>query len=617
VAETESDEEEKTEPLDGAATLYRTMYLNVLPAGDDVLLQDPERAAPIVLPAFELDLLAQCTHFAPVEEHAAAAARRTGLPADGVTQRLYELVDRGLLVSKQDVMTRARGAAEVDSRSTPTLDRIAVITSNRPASLATCLRSYRERYGTAIELVVFDDSSDPAVQDENRRVAAQAAVGGRILYAGEAEKRRLVTELSARSGVEPDVVCAAVADFDGCTLHSGSNRNAVLLDASGGAVLMVDDDTTARAVRPVDGGDGLRVSSRYDPWSLRFFATVEDALEAAKWQDEDLLAWHRAFLGRSPAGCAFAPTTPNVAPGIQEDHSALDLDEADPGLVNAFSRGRGRIVVTSVGVAGDSGMTPTMYFLALQGAARERMLENYESHRGTRAVHRGADVATISNTAFFMSPHAAFDVRDTIPPFPPVLRNADGVFGSVLRTCAPESYIAFLPWSVEHKPPEVRSSDFDQILRSVGSVRANDIIRDLAHGYEPSPGVSDSAVRLRAFGHYMIALGTMPPADFDAIVRYQIIAAVGGRIDRLTRVVEQESGGPPSWAEDCAAVAVEGLRTLTDEQLFVADLPGATPDEKNRRFQRAIHRYGRVIDAWPALLEAATELRVAEPLISS
>jgi hypothetical protein len=62
---------------------------------------------------------------------------------------------------------------------------------------------------------------------------------------------------------------------------------------------------------------------------------------------------------------------------------------------------------------------------------------------------------------------------------------------------------------------------------------------------------------------------------------------------------------------------VEGLRTLTDEQLFVADLPGATPDEKNRRFQRAIHRYGRVIDAWPALLEAATELRVAEPLISS
>jgi len=166
----------------------------------------------------------------------------------------------------------------------------------------------------------------------NRRVAAQAAVGGRILYAGEAEKRRLVTELSARSGVEPDVVCAAVADFDGCTLHSGSNRNAVLLDASGGAVLMVDDDTTARAVRPVDGGDGLRVSSRYDPWSLRFFATVEDALEAAKWQDEDLLAWHRAFLGRSPAGCAFAPTTPNVAPGIQEDHSALDLGRSRPGI---------------------------------------------------------------------------------------------------------------------------------------------------------------------------------------------------------------------------------------------------------------------------------------------
>jgi hypothetical protein len=261
-------------------------------------------------------------------------------------------------------------------------------------------------------------------------------------------------------------------------------------------------------------------------------------------------------------------------------------------------------------------MGATMYFLSLQGTAREQLLENYEAHRGTRALHRGADVATVSNTRFFMSPHAAFDVRDTIPPFPPVLRNADGVFGSVLRACAPESYIAFLPWSVEHRPPEARSYDFDQIVRSVAIVRANDIIRDLAHAHELSPGVTDPETRLRAFGHYMTALGMMSPSDFDALVRYQIIAAVGRRIDHLTRVLEQENGQPAAWAEDCAAVAAEGLRALTDEDLVVADVPGDTPNERHRRFQRAIHRYGRVIEAWPQLLEAAKELRVAEPLVS-
>jgi hypothetical protein len=198
----------------------------------------------------------------------------------------------------------------------------------------------------------------------------------------------------------------------------------------------------------------LRLSSRNDPWSLHFFARVEDALDAADWRDADLLAWHRRFLGRSPAACAFGAAARGMPLPLDADGVTLNLNEADAALITAFSRGRGRVVVTSAGVAGDSGMGAPLSFLWLQGAARERLLENYESHRTTRAVHHGADVATVSNTQFLMTLHAAFDVRATIPPFSPVLRNEDGAFGNMLRTCAPESYIAFLPWSVEHAPPD-------------------------------------------------------------------------------------------------------------------------------------------------------------------
>lgn len=615
-AEPEPDEDGEDEHLDRPATWYRTMDLTVVSAGDDVLLHDPERATPVVLPAFELDLLAQCTHFAPVEAHAAAAESRTGLPADGVAHRLYEMVDRGLLVSQQEVLARARAAAEADADTAPTLDRVAVITSDRPTSLATCLRSYRERYGADIELIVFDDSADAAARAENRRVAAKAAAGGRILYAGEDEKRQLVTELAARSGVEPDVVRAAVTDFDGCTYHCGANRNAVLLDVAGGAVLLVDDDTTARASHPANAGDGLRLSSRYDPWSVHLFARVEDALDAADWRDTDLLAWHRRFLGRSPAACAFGPVASGEPLPLDANGVALDLNEADTALITAFSRGRGRVVATSAGVAGDSGMGLPFYFLWLQGAARERLLEDYESLRATRAVHRGADIATISNTQLFMAPHVAFDVRATIPPFPPVLRNSDGVFAELLKTCVPESYIAFLPWLVEHAPPEPRAADFDQLLRSFAGARASDIIRDLARVYEPAPRVVDPTMRLRAFGRYLIALGAMPPADFDALVRYQIMAVVGRRIEGMRRAIDQNSGEPERWAEDCAAMMTEGLRALTEDSLVVADIPGDTPDERHRRFQRLLYRFGRVIDAWPTLLEAAIDLRVARPLTS-
>lgn len=597
--------------IDGPASWYRAMYLNVVPAGDDVLLLDADHAAPSVLPAFELELLAQCTHFAPVEEHAAAAARTTGLPAAGVTQQLYEMVDRGLLVSQHTVLSRARTAAESDKSSAPTLDRVAVITSDRPASLATCLRSYREQYGAELELVVFDDSTNTAASAENRRVVEKA--GGRILYAGENEKRQFVTELSARAGIDREIVGASLTDFAGSTFHCGANRNAVLLDTAGNAVLMIDDDTTARATNPVDAGDVLHLSSRYDPWSVHFFSDVDTALGAAKWESVDLLDWHRRFLGRSPSVCAFRAAM-NDALLREADSAAVDLNDADSALIDAFSRGRGRVVATSAGVAGDSGMGLPLYFLTMQGAVRDELIDNYEVYRSTRGVHRGASQVTISNSELFMGAHVAFDVRDVVPPFPPVLRNSDGVFGALLRTCMPQFYLGFLPWLVEHAPPETRAADFGQVLGSIGRVRANDVISDLARAFEPAPGVTAPAVRLGAFGGYLIGLGAMPFGDFDAFIRYQIVARVGNRIEALTRAVDRYGGRPDAWAKDCVEVAAEGLRALTEDEIGVVDTLGETPIERTRDFQRLIGRFGRIIEAWPALLAAATDIRVAKPL---
>jgi hypothetical protein len=358
----------------------------------------------------------------------------------------------------------------------------------------------------------------------------------------------------------------------------------------------------------------LRLSSRPDPWSLHFFARVEDALDAADWQDADLLAWHRRFLGRSPAACAFGAAAHGTPLPLDTGGAALDLSVADAALIATFAGGRGRVLVTSAGMVGDSGVGGPLSFLWLQGPERERLLDDYKSNRLTRAVYRGADVATVSNTQFLMTPHVAFDLRGTIPPFSPVLRNEDGAFAAVLRTCAPDSCIGFLPWSVEHAPPNSRAAEFDQALRSIGRAQANNIIRDLARSYEPAPGVADPAMRLRAFGCYLAALGEMASGEFDAFVRYQIIAAVGLRIEALTRVVDQNNGQPQQWAEDCAAAKTEALRALAEDALVVSDIPGATPDERQRRFQRLLLRYGRLLDAWPTLLDAAKQLRVAEPL---
>jgi hypothetical protein len=328
----------------------------------------------------------------------------------------------------------------------------------------------------------------------------------------------------------------------------------------------------------------------------------------------DLFDLHRRVLGKSPAACAFGAASQIARASLDAESALLDINQAEATLVDAFSRGRGRIVVSSIGLAGDSGMGVPINFLWLQGAERERLLENYESYRATRAVHRCADMTTVSASGFLMTPHVALDVRGVIPPFSPVLRNEDGAFGKMLRASAPESYIAYLPWAIEHIPAEARGVEFDQLRQSIASVHANTIILDLADAYEPTPGVVDPAVRLGAFGRYLTALGAMPAADFDAFARHEIAIAVGRRIEALTRSIDIFGGQPERWAEDCAEVAKEGIRALTEDEIFVDDLPGTTPQECQRRLQRHFYRFGCVIEAWPALLEAARELRVAKPL---
>ena len=615
--ETEGEPEQlevESQLVGEAARLYRAKYLMVVPAGDDVLLHDPERKNPVVLPTFELDLLTQCTYFAPVEEHADAAASRTGLPADGVATRLYEMVDRGLLVSKQDVMERARVAANAESGSAPTLDRLAITTSDRTDSLAICVRSYRERYGEDIEITVFDDSADQATRARNRRAATEAGAGGRTLYAGADEKTQFAAELAALSGVEEQVIRAALVEFDGSTWHTGANRNAALLDAAGGAVVMVDDDTTARATQLPDAVHGLRFSSRGDPWSIHFFSDVDQALAAAEWEDVDIFDCHRRLLGKSLAQCAFGESAQIPPASLDAEADALDLNSADPVLVDAFEHGRGRVAVTSIGLAGDSGMGVPINFLWLAGEERERLLENYETYRATRGVHRSAQVMTVSASGFLMTPNVAFDLRGIIPPFSPLQRNEDGAFGKMLRACAPSSYIGYPPWAVEHVPAQTRASDFAQFQQSIASVHSNTIILDLADAYEPSPGITDPAIRLSAFGRYLTALGTMPPTEFDAFARHQIAIAVTKRIEALTRSIDYFGGQPQFWARDCADIANEGIRALTEDDLVVDDMPGSTPEECRRRFQRHLYRFGRVIEAWPVLLEAARDLRVAKPL---
>src|SRR5262249_29491360 len=144
-----------------------------------------------------------------------------------------------------------------------------------------------------------------------------------------------------------------------CNVSVGANRNCLLLDTLGSLAFSADDDTLCRSAVAPDHEDTALVSSSYDPTEFRFFADRASALDSMTFAAADFLAAHEALLGRAVADVTGCP---------------------DSG---------GRVALTMPGLAGDSGMGSSRYYLALTGASRERLLASEETYRSalrTRAV---------------------------------------------------------------------------------------------------------------------------------------------------------------------------------------------------------------------------------------
>src|SRR5690606_34218818 len=104
----------------------------------------------------------------------------------------------------------------------------------------------------------------------------------------------------------------------------------------------------------------------------------------------------------------------------------------DTALVHAL-RGPGpRIRLTAPGLLGDHGGSDGALLLLLPRGLREQVAADPDAWawiRRTRAVHRVAAAPTLRAGGSWMSLCSGVDARDTLPPFLPWGRNADGAFG--------------------------------------------------------------------------------------------------------------------------------------------------------------------------------------------
>lgn len=546
-------------------------------------------------------LLGMCDHFATADVHARRAAARLGLTDDhlpAVLELLDQLHEQQLLVSERELATEL-GAAE--ARAIEPIDQVAIVTRDRPEALARCiehLERVADRHGRRLHCSISDDSEE-ATAAGNRALLAARTGPVSFNHADGASKRRFADALAAASAAPPEVIEFALFDPLGLELTYGANRNAMLLHLAGERFLGIDDDIELEL-----RGDGPASAAvwigRDRPTRVQLTATIEDALARAPARSIDPLSIVEQTLGHS------------VNDLVARAPSEIRFDGLDDSGVTRLRAGGGRVAVSMFGLAGDPA-SPVMDVLIPERDSAAEVWALFEACGGIpreRAALSGIAETRLAVGGGLVTAAAAFDNRTLLPPMMPVLRAEDFLFAAVLHRCDPGAYIAHTPWLVTHRPAPTRSFDDVHVLRRDGVPQGTrGVIESALAHFTPPPG--SVATRMRAMGAWLSSLGSAPYGEIAALVRPALLAWLEHRIARIERVRAAAEAAPASWHRFVEAYLTALRRTAEREDLALpTDLgEGRNRDDARALLGEVIARLGQLLQWWPGLVAAASEVR--------
>jgi len=565
--------------------------------GDNELVYLPLSRRALLLPKHEVNVLAACAQFKTLERHLVDLFGDTE-PAICSLERLSELAAQGAMVGQLGVLNLIN---EAPTEAQESVRWLAFPTCRRPNQLSTAIRSYAEnvaRYGHTIRVFVADDSNDRATEQQNERVLLAAAreFGIEVYYAGHDDKVRYIVELAQQGDLPSDVLNFALLGADKMPAI-GANRNGILLRTKGTLVLSADDDTVCRTGRSPGSAavSSLKLGVDGDPTEFWFFQSRDSVLDSVAWTDLDVVAEHERFLGR---------TVSDVAKAV--DGSIPDISSVCSHLLSYLYTAAARIRITYTGVAGDSAMYSGQGLqVSVNPGTRGRLVSSAEAFRiatNSREVLRLAMSPVVSHVSPCITTCVGLDNRDLLPPFFPVCRNEDGIFGTFLESCIGGSFAGHLPWAVLHSPPGARSYQLDA---AAASIRMSDVILATASVWAGKASGSPSA-RLTALGHALTDVAELPESEFCELLRTRLWNAAARNIARQETALRTYAGQPAYWAEHVRRQIRMTSEAVARPDYYVpSDLPGG---EESVRAQSLVGQFGQLLRWWPRIVETACVL---------
>lgn len=589
----------------GGQIRYLSANIQFTPYGNrSVVLSHLASGRRIVASRDLAEILAACARPRTLDEHASFVANHVRLsaatPHDALPAVLSSLVDAGFLACESALVSACRTKVSATDHGAP-LRRIVIPTLGRPAVLQRCLDSVGEqlsRYGhREIRVLVLDDSRDEASAATCTRLVSQAAAKHAVSIqrlSVEAAATHIAAGVSSELGIPEILTQFALRGDPACARHLGAVRNLALLLSPEG-VLYLDDDIEFRAFVGREAEPELRLLPGRDPAQFRFFREPDAVRAHATHVELDLCAAIQASLGQTLPSC------------VNLHESAVSIEGLDDRFERGLRGGPSRVLRVSPGILGDAGSESVGFFF-VDPSVYPDVFASEETYRATvesRLVWRCSPTPSLSTTASLMGGNAAFDHRETLPPFFPVERASDFLFGKMVNAVRADAVSAYVPWATAHWPDKQRRTPFAEIWDRLSGMDIANVV-DLA--LEGQPRVVESIApreKLDRLGRYFQDIGSQPTAEFEDQLRQRAYAGGGSQIASIESRLARPDGLPDYYLGDLRQYLQTVVTSQTREDYLVPrDVAQTCGAERARELSRElVGRFGDVLRAWPALEE--------------
>jgi hypothetical protein len=208
----------------------------------------------------------------------------------------------------------------------------------------------------------------------------------------------------------------------------------------------------------------------------------------------------------------------------------------------------------------------------------------------------------LSKGGYLMTTAWAFDAREILPPFFPVFRCEDNLYGDLLAWFRPHDWIGHMPQSLVHAPEEARCYVDETLVRRRAPLPLAAIAALLME--DASVEGATPGARMREMARHLVAIAGS--RHLEAVIKAKVAESVRERIRYVRQCREVHAESPAWWHRDLELHAF-ALGSITTSHPVLPTEVSSFDD-----LRHLLRAYGEVLGSWPELWAGARELRALE-----